>query len=277
MELRKGWLDKSHPDLSIRRQCLLLGVNRSMVYYQQVIDSDDIWLGNRLRELWQAHPFLGYRKLTALLRLEDGLIVNDKRVLRLMRELGIQAIYPKPRLSLRNTAHKIYPYLLKEISIIRSNQVWMVNITYLRLGSRFVYLTAFIDVFSRYIAGWQLSFSLDTQSCVDALDHALKNGQPEIINCDQGCQFTSVLWITTLTGLSIQISMDGKGRWADNVFIERFWRTIKYEAIFLNDFDNYQQLYQGVNEYIEFYNHKRPHQSLDYQRPADRYQPTPIK
>lgn len=226
---------------------------------------------NLLRELWQQKPFLGYRKLTILLRLDHGLVVNAKRVLRLMQLAGIQAIYPKPRLSQRKLEHKVYPYLLADRCISQVNQVWMVDITYLKLGSRFVYLTALIDVYSRYLVGWSLSFMLDTASCLEALEQALKQGQPEIINSDQGCQFTSEAWISRLQALAISISMDGKGRCLDNVYIERFWRSIKYEAVYLNEFDNYQGLYQGIKDYVQFYNEQRPHQSLGYQRPGDVY------
>lgn len=222
---------------------------------------------NLIREIWQPHPFYGYRKITVILQRDYQQRVNHKRVLRLMKQAGIQAIYPKPRLSVKNLQHRIFNYLLAALVIVRANQVWMVDITYLKLGTRFVYLVALIDVFSRYIVGWSLSFMLDTANCLDALDSALKCSKPEIINSDQGCQFTSDAWIIRLTELNITVSMDGKGRCIDNIYIERFWRSIKYEAIYLNEFDTYQKLYEGVCDYIIFYNEQRPHQALGYQTP----------
>ena len=226
---------------------------------------------NLIRDIWLKHTVYGYRKITAVLRIEHGILVNKKRVLRLMREVGIQAVYPKPKLSRNTREHKIYPYLLRELTIVKKNQVWMVDITYLKLGSRYVYLVALIDVYSRYIVGWSLSFELDTENCLNALTLALKNGMPIIVNSDQGCQFTSESWITAILEQSIKISMDGKGRCKDNIYIERFWRSIKYEAIYLNEYSKFTELYCGVKEYIDFYNDSRPHQSLGYLRPADVY------
>jgi putative transposase len=199
-------------------------------------------------------------------------VVNAKRVLRLMQEVGIQAVYPKPRLSQNNAEHKIYPYLLRDLKIVKINQVWQVDITYLKLGTRFVYLVALIDIYSRYLVGWNLSFALDTENCLDAIQKALKIGVPEIVNSDQGCQFTSDAWIAEISAQAIKISMDGKGRCKDNIYIERFWRSIKYEAFYLNDYADFRELYCGVKEYIDFYNNSRPHQNLGYLRPADIYQ-----
>lgn len=224
---------------------------------------------NLIREIWLKYPFYGYRKITQVLRKEYDLIVNKKCVLRLMQLANISAIYPKPNLSKPSKNHLVYPYLLKEISITQPNQVWMTDITYLRLQSRFVYLVALIDVYSRYIVGWSLSFELDTDNCMNALEMALKRFKPFMINTDQGCQFTSEAWISQLKNCQIQISMDGKGRYSDNIYIERFWRSIKYEAIYLNDFSTYKELYIGIKEYIDFYNEKRPHQSLDYAYPKE--------
>lgn len=247
-----------------------MNVNRSLLYYESTAE-EDVWLINTIREIWLAYPFYGYRKITVVLRLEYGLKVNCKCVLRLMRLVGIQAIYPKPKLSKICAENKVYPYLLRELSINRINQVWMTDITYLKLGTRFVYLVALIDVCSRYIIGWNISFMLDTDNCLEALAKALKVGRPEIINSDQGSQFTSDAWIKELLVNSIKISMDGKGRCKDNIYIERFWRTIKYEAIYLNEYSDFATLYHGIKEYIEFYNERRPHQSLDYLRPAEIY------
>jgi putative transposase len=251
-------------------------VPRSTFYYQEKLAASDVDLMNLIRDIWLKYPFYGYRKITQVLRKEYGLIVNKKRVLRLMQAANIASIYPKPNLSKPNKAHAVFPYLLKGMDISRPNQVWMTDITYLRLQNRFVYLVALIDVYSRYIVGWSLSFELDTENCMDALEIALKRFKPLIINTDQGCQFTSDLWVSKLKTCNIQISMDGKGRCLDNVYIERFWRSIKYEAIYLNDFSTYEELYVGVKEYIDFYNEKRPHQSLDYAYPKEVFFKTEI-
>jgi putative transposase len=244
-----------------------LGINRSSLYYKEKSDEEDIWLVNLIREIWLSHSFYGYRKIKVVLEMEHGLLVNNKRVIRLMRSVDIKAIYPKPNLSRNNREHKIYPYLLRNTVVMEVNHVWMVDITYLKLGTRFVYLVALIDVYSRYIVGWSLSFELDTENCLDALKLALRVGKPAIINSDQGCQFTSKEWITALTEIYVRISMDGKGRCRDNIYIERFWRAIKYEAYYLNEYTTFEELYCGIKEYIEFYNTKRPHQSLKYKTP----------
>jgi putative transposase len=241
------------------------------LYYAAVNCTEDVWLANTIRDIWLKHTFYGYRKITVILRTDYKLLVNGKMVLRLMRQLNIQAVYPKPQLSKNTLGHKNHKYLLKSLTIIKINQAWQVDITYLRLGTRFVYLVALIDIYSRYIVGWSLSFGLDTQSCLDALNIALKAGKPEIINSDLGCQFTSEKWTTVLLELNILISFDGKGRYADNIYIERFWRTIKYEAVYLNSYNDFAELYIGAGGYIKFYNEERPHQSLGYLRPKDIY------
>lgn len=249
-----------------------MGIPRSTLYYQPKLIEESVWLLNVIRDIWLAHPFYGYRKITIILGKHYGLIINRKKVLRLMQRAGIQALYPKPKLSQRNSEHNVYPYLLKGLLIDQANQAWMVDITYLKLKSRFVYLVALIDVYSRYVVGWHLSFDLDTGNCLEALRCALKGGRPEIVNSDQGVQFTSQAWVTTLKQACIQISMDAKGRCIDNIYIERFWRTIKYEAIYLNEYNDYQALYLGVKNYIDFYNHQRPHQSLNYKTPFEVYE-----
>jgi putative transposase len=241
------------------------------LYYAAKENIADVWVANIIRDIWLKHTFYGYRKITIIIRRDYKILVNGKRVLRLMRQLNIQAVYPKPSLSKNNLEHKIYGYLLGGLTIIKVNQVWQVDITYLKLGARFIYLVALIDICSRYIVGWNLSFALDTQNCLEALNIALKLGKPEIINSDQGCQFTSDAWIVTLCKLNIFISMDGKGRCADNIYIERFWRTIKYEAVYLNSYSDFTELYIGISSYIKFYNEERPHQSLGYLRPEDIY------
>lgn len=254
------------------KQCELLGVNRSTIYYQpaEMLDTNDVELMNEIREIWCCIPFYGYRRITKELK-EKGRHVNRKKVQRLMQLMGIQAIYPKPKTSVKNKAHEIYPYLLKDLEIKRINQVWAVDITYLKTGQGFMYLVALIDIHSRYIVGWELSNTLDAEFCVGMLQHTLRSIKPEIINSDQGCQFTSEGWIKTLKANKIAISMDGKGRCLDNIYIERFWRSFKYEDFYLNDYQSVLELRKGVTDYIEFYNHKRWHQSLDYKRPADVY------
>ena len=264
-------MEVSHPPLSVRRQCELLGINRSNVYYEaKVVCPEEINLLNEIRDIWQRYPFYGYRRVTQELR-SRGYGVNHKCVQRLMKRAGIIAIYPGPNTSRRNHLEAIYPYLLRGLLISRPNQVWMVDITYLRMEQGFMYLTALIDVYSRYVVGWSLSNSLETSSCIEALRKALGKGQPEIINSDQGCQFTSEAWIGYLKESAIQISMTGKGRCLDNVYIERFWRSVKREEFYLNDYRDVVELKSAIQSYIEFYNNKRWHQSLNYKTPADVY------
>ena len=197
--------------------------------------------------------------------------MTQKRVQRLMNVGGIHALYAKPNTSKRNKQHAIYAYLLRDIEITRANQAWMVDMTYLRMSKGFMYLVALIDVHSRYVVGWLLSTTLDTSNCIDALKSGLGHGKPEIINSDQGCQFTSERWTDLLTDEAIKISMTGKGRCLDTIYIERFWRSFKQEAFYLNEYDNVNALIKAIKAYIEFYNHKRWHQSLDYKSPAEVY------
>lgn len=268
---RLEMIDGEHADLSVRQQCQLLGVNRSSCYYKKTeLDKDDVFLMNEIQEIWVQYSFYGYRRITRELQAR-GYLVNRKRTQRLMRKMGIHAIYPKPKTSLKNNSHAIYPYLLRNLVIERSNQVWMVDITYLKIGSGFMYLTALIDVHSRFVVGWSLSNTLHTDCCIEALEKSAKHGWPEIINSDQGCQFTSEDWLDDLRLKDIKISMTGKGRCLDNIYIERFWRSLKYEEIYLNDYDDVGELKEAVRNYIEFYNHKRFHQSLDYETPATVY------
>jgi putative transposase len=249
-----------------------LGLNRSTLYYEEKpVDIDEIDLLNTIRDIWERHPFFGYRKITKELRENYKLAVNRKRVQRLMVWGGIKAIHPGPNTSKRNKQHAIHPYLLKDTSITRPNQAWMVDITYLRMPSGFMYLVAIIDVYSRYIVGWSLSNTLDTEFCLEALRSALKFETPEIINSDQGCQFTSEDWIEFLRGWGIRISMTGKGRCADNIFIERFWRSLKREEVYLNEYASVKELKEAIEAYIEFYNEERWHQALGYKRPAEVY------
>ncbi len=253
----------------MRRRCELLDVNRSTLYYKEKpLGLDDVTVLNAIRDVWMRRPFYGYRRITKELR-HNGMDVNRKRVLRLMGLGGICAIYPGPNTSRRNKLHAIHPYLLRDISVNRVNQAWMVDITYLRMPKGFMYLVALIDVHSRYVVGWSVSNTLETSSCIDALKSGLLVAKPEIINSDQGCQFTSDEWVEYLNEEKIKISMTGKGRCLDNVYIERFWRSFKQEEFYLNEYTSVKALKKAVNAYMEFYNHSRWHQSLDYKTPAD--------
>lgn len=255
----------------MRRVCDLLSVNRSTLYYKEKPpEVDDIDLLNAIRDVWVRYPFYGYRRITKELQ-ANGNKVNRKRVQRLMRETGIQAIFPGPNTSKRNRLHKVHPYLLSDIKIIRPNQAWMVDITYLRMQNGFMYLVAFIDVYSRYVVGWSLSNTLETDFCIDALKSGLIIAKPGIVNSDQGCQFTSEDWIDCLREHDIKISMTGKGRCKDNIYIERFWRSFKREEFYLHEYDSVKELRKAIHAYIEFYNRRRWHQSLNYKTPADVY------
>jgi len=224
-------------------------------------------------EQYTEHPFYGRRKLTIYLR-EQGYTVNPKRIRRLMQQMGLEAIYPKPRTTVVDRAHRIYPYLLRGVAITRPNQVWSTDITYIPMQNGFMYLTAVIDWYSRYVLSWQLSNTLDTQFCLVALHQALQRGQPDLFNTDQGVQFTSLAFTSVLEAAAIRISMDGKGRALDNIFVERLWRTLKYEDIYLKRYAIVPDLYAGLTNYFHFYNHERPHQSLAYRTPAAVYQAT---
>lgn len=257
--------------LSVRRQCELLDVNRSNVYYEsQPALITDVDLLNRIREIWERYSFYGYRRIIKELQ-GNGVVVNHKRVQRLMTMGGIQAIHPGPNTSKRNHRQAVHPYLLKGLVIAMPNIAWQVDITYLRMGNGFMYLVALIDVFSRYVVGWSLSNTMDTSFCIMALTMGLSQAIPEIINSDQGSQFTSDEWVKTLKDKGIKVSMTGKGRCLDNIYIERFWRSFKWEEFYLYDYQNVAELKKAIVVYIEFYNHKRRHQSLDYKTPAQIY------
>lgn len=264
-------IEPGHPQLSLRRQCALLGLTRSSLYYQPVDDSPEtVQLMRLLDEQYTATPFYGVRRMTAWLH-HQGYEVNHKRVARLMRQMGLAAIYPKPRLSQPAPDHKIYPYLLRGVRISQVNQVWSADITYIRLHGGFVYLVAIIDWFSRYVLSWVLSVTLDGQFCLEALEQALRQGRPEIFNTDQGVQFTSLAWTEQLKKGGIRISMDGRGRALDNVFVERLWRTVKYEEVYLHDYQTVGEARQGLARYFGFYNEERLHQALGYLTPVAVY------
>ena len=263
-------VDMQLKNLSIRKQCSLLAVNRSNVYYEPAPSRDDTELANEIHELWLEMPYYGYRRITAELQ-RRGHSINHKRILNLMRAMKLKALYPAPKTTIASPDHKIYPYLLRDICIVSPNQVWSTDITYLKTSGGFVYLVAIIDVYSRFVLSWRISNTLDKSFCLDMLAHSLTWGCPVILNTDQGCQFTSLAWTNMVEGAGIRVSMDGRGRWADNIFIERFWRTIKHEHVLLYSFDTVGQLKQSVGNFIKTYNTKRLHQSLGYKTPAEVY------
>lgn len=265
-------IDPLSHEISIARQCELLGLNRSSFYYQPSSQVGDINLRlmHKLDELYTEHPYYGVRRMTACLR-RDQEEVNIKRVRRLLRLMGLEAIYPKKNLSKANKEHVIYPYLLRDIAIVRNDQVWSTDITYIRLRNGFVYLMAVIDWFSRYVLDWQLNISLEADFCIETLDRVLQNGKPEIFNTDQGSQFTTPRFVKPLLNNGILVSMDGRGRALDNVFVERLWRSVKQEKVYLEDFKTVKEAKTGIADYFEYYNHRRPHQSLDYKTPAEVY------
>jgi putative transposase len=261
--------------LSIRQQCALLGLNRSSLYYQPAAETaENLQLMRRSDEQYTACPFYGSRKMTRWL-VQQGAAVNRKRVQRLMRLMGLEAIYPKPRLSLAGRGHRIYPYLLRNVCIERPDQVWSTDITYISLPAGFMYLAATIDWYSRYVLAWRLSNTLDGSFCLDMLEEALSQGKPEVFNTDQGVQFTAEAWTSRLESAGVAVSMDGRGRCLDNVFVERLWRTVKYEDVYLRGYETVPQLHEGLECYFPFYNTKRLHQSLDYRVPAAVYRSVP--
>lgn len=261
-------VEANHPQISIVRQCELLTLSRSGYYYQPVGVSEETQQLMRLIDTeYTRHPFYGYRKITHWLR-DIGYWVNKKRVQRLMQTMGLAAIVPKPNLSKPHPAHPIYPYLLRNVAIERVNQVWSADITYIPLQQGWMYLVAIIDWFSRYVLSWEVSNTLETDFCLVALEQALKQGTPQIFNTDQGSQFTSDLFTGRLHQAEIAISMDGRGRALDNIFVERLWRTVKYEEVYPNDYASLLVGRQRLNDYFLFYNQERYHQALDYQTPA---------
>lgn len=265
-------INKHHPEVSVVRQCALLNVNRSSLYYTPVSPpAATVSLMNEIRDLHERHPMYGYRKVHALLNLK-GWHVNIKRVYRLWHQMEFSAVYANKRTTIAAKGRPKYPYLLTDLAITRSNQVWQTDITYIKLAGGYVYLIALIDVHSRYVMGWSLSNSMDTSFCLRAFDMATELGvYPEIMNMDQGSQFTSDDWLYALANCGIQVSMTGTGRCHDNIYIERFWRTVKYEEVYLKSYDTIAEAKNAIKSFIDFYNHERPHQSLDYQTPADCY------
>jgi putative transposase len=265
---RRALLDRDHGKLSIRRQCELLGIARSGVYRpRRPANDNDLGVMRRLDELFTQWPFVGSRRLVRLLR-DEGHAINRKRVQRLMRQMGIAALGPKPRTTKPAPGHRIYPYLLRDLVIDRPNQVWAADITYIPIGRGFLYLVAVMDWASRAVLSWRLSNTMDASFCVEALQEALARfGKPEIFNTDQGSQFTGADFIGALSKAEIRISMDGRGRWMDNVFIERLWRSMKYEDIYLKGYADGREAKLGIVQWVAFYNTRRPHMALDHRTP----------
>ena len=264
-------IEPGHAQISIREQCILVGLNRATFYYEPAGESDlNLHLMRLIDEQYLKTPFYGWLRMTVSLR-QQGYRVNPKRVRRLMHVMGLQAIYPKHRTTIASAEHPVYPYLLRNLAITRPNQVWSTDITYVPMLHGFMYLVAVIDWYSRYVLAWELSNTLDGTFCLTALEEALLQGQPEIFNTDQGVQFTALAFTSRLQQAGIRISMDGRGRALDNVFVERLWRTVKYEHIYLHEYELVPDLVDGLEGYFGFYNQERPHQSLSYQTPAQVY------
>ena len=265
-------IEPNNAQLSIRRQCELLGLNRASYYHEPVTETiENLRLMRRIDEQYTARPFYGSRRMTVWLN-EQGEEVNRKRVQRLMRVMGLEAIYPKPRLSLAGKGHRIYPYLLRGVKVERRDQVWSTDITYVPMPSGFMYLAAVIDWFSRYVIAWKLSNTLDGAFCLEMLQEALRSGKPEVFNTDQGVQFTAAAFTGRLESAGVAVSMDGRGRALDNVFVERLWRSVKYEDIYIRGYEAVPELHHGLGRYFGFYNDERLHQSLGYRTPAAVYQ-----
>jgi len=255
---------------TLKTQAALLSLNRSGLYYQPCPPSaEEVAIKHRIDEIYTEHPFYGSRRIAATLRPDFS--VNRKAVQRHMREMGIAGIGPGPNLSKRSAQHKIYPYLLRNLSITRPNQVWGIDITYIRLHTAWLYLVAVLDWFSRYVISWELDQTLELPFVLSAVERALAQATPEIWNSDQGSHFTSPQYTDLLLAANVQISMDGRGRALDNIFVERLWRSVKYEEVYLHDYATPREARQGLTRYFEFYDHARPHQALDYRTPAEVY------
>jgi putative transposase len=273
MSQRREMVDDQHT-LSLRKQCDLFSIHRSGIYYKPIGEKpENLKIMRLMDEHYLKRPTEGVIRMQDFL-LVMGFVVNHKRVRRLLRLMGLMAIYPKRNLSKLGLKKYIHPYLLKELEITRPNQVWAVDISYLPMKYGFLYITAIIDVYSRYIVGWGISNTLEAEASINVLKQAIQDyGKPEIINSDQGSQFTCENWVTYLKEEDIKISMDGKGRAIDNIFIERFWRTLKYDYVYLHPASDGLELYQGVKQYIQYYNHELHHQGIGRRIPAELYQP----
>lgn len=273
LEQRRNAIEPAHKKIPVYRQCELLGLSRSSLYYKPRGRTEyNEMLMKLIDKQYVETPFYGIDKMTEYLCCE-GHRVNHKRVRRLMRQMGLEAVYPRRKrgLSISDRQHKIYPYLLRDVEITRSDQVWSADITYVRMYRGWLYLVAVMDWFSRYVLSWEVSTTLESEFCVTALERALGYGRPEVFNTDQGSQFTSDDFTKVLLGADIKISMDGKGRAFDNIFVERLWRTVKVEEVYLRDYQTVAEARYGLGRYFEFYNNRRFHQALDYRRPAEVY------
>jgi putative transposase len=268
---KRSWIDHEHPGLSVRRQCELLGLNRASVYRTPRTESpENLALMRRLDEQYLKTPFYGSRRMAQVLGSRTQPL-NRKHIQRLMRLMGLAAIYPKPNTTRRDKSHRLYPYLLRNVKITAPNHVWSSDITYVPMPQGFMYLVAVMDWFSRYVLSWRLSNTLDSEFCIAALEAACLQTHPRIFNTDQGVQFTSQAFTGRLEQWGIAISMDGRQRALDNVFIERLWWSVKHELIYLHEFDTVPKLERGLNEYFHFFCHDRPHQALNYRTPAEVY------
>lgn len=270
---KSALIDKNNSEINLSRQAELLNISRSSIYYRPIIDPKEIETLNAIDEIYTACPFYGSRRIKEQLKREYEIVICRDYVRNLMKTLGLTAIYPRRKLnlSLPGKFHKKYPYLLKDLKIIRPDHVWSTDITYVRLKHGFAYLAAILDWFSRYVLSWKLSATLESDFCVQTLKKALEINVPDFHNSDQGSQFTSTDYLSVLEGNEIQISMDGRGRYLDNIFTERLWRTVKYENVYLHDYQNIAEAEQGLADYFQFYNNRRIHQSLDYKTPAEIY------
>jgi putative transposase len=256
--------------LTLKTQADLLSLNRSGLYYEPIPPSaEEVAIKHRIDEIYTEHPFYGSRRIAVVLR--PQFIVNRKAVQRHMREMGIAGIVPGPNLNKRSAQHKIHPYLLRNLKVTRPNQVWGIDITYIRLHAAWLYLVAVLDWFSRYVISWELDQTLELPFVLSAVQRALAQATPEIWNSDQGSHFTSPQYTDLLQAANVQISMDGRGRALDNIFVERLWRSVKYEEVYVHDYATPREARHGLMRYFQFYDHERPHQSLDYRTPADVY------
>ena len=264
-------VDPEDGEWSIRQQCRWLGLAHSTWHYRAAeVSAENLRLMRMLDEQYMQRPYYGTRRMRVWLK-SQGQDVNRKRVQRLLRLMGLEAIYPKPRTTQRNAAHRVYPYLLRGVKVAHADQVWSTDITYVPMPRGFMYLTVVMDWYSRYVLSWALSNTLEGSFCLEVLEEALEGGKPEIFNTDQGVQYTATAFTSRLERAGVRVSMDGRGRALDNVFVERLWRTVKYESIYLHGYATVPALERGLREYFEYYCHGRPHQSLEYQTPAQVY------
>lgn len=271
LEERRSWIDPTTTEVTLNEQLMLAWVSKTAYYYEPASETPENLLYMELIDgLYTRHPFYGSRRMVVELN-RLGHSVNRKRVSRLMRQMGIETFYPKPKLSIASKETKKYPYLLRDVAVTNPDHVWSSDITYIRVKGGFLYLMAIIDWFSRYVLSWRLSNTMDVDFCIDGLEEALRKGRPSIFNTDQGAQFTSIEFTPLLERNNVKISMDGKGRALDNIFIERLWRTVKYEEVYIKRYENGTSAYEGLNTFFPFYNEHRPHQSLDYKTPKEVY------